>query len=256
MPDRRLLLVHAHPDDESIFTGLTMAKYAAEGAAVTLVTCTRGELGEIVRDDLAHLTADELGAQREAELAEAAALLGVTEHRFLGDYRDSGMQWAPDGTAVALDNVEERAFWRAELAEAADALVAVIREVRPQVLVTYDPHGGYGHPDHIQAHRVATRAAELAAVATHRADLGPGWQVTRTLWCADPQDADIVIDAPEWAGVKLAAMRAHRTQIAEGSRFLTGGVEAVAAEGYLVAGGPVPEGQLSDLFAGIVHERT
>lgn len=256
MPDRRLLLVHAHPDDESIFTGVTMAKYAAEGAAVTLVTCTRGELGEIVVDDLAHLTPDELGERREAELAAAMAILGVADHRFLGDYRDSGMQWAPDGTATAPADVDARAFWLADLNEAADLLVAVVREVRPQVLITYDPLGGYGHPDHVQANRVAMLAAERAAATAHRPDLGDAWQVARLLWCADPPDADIVIDGPQWAEAKLAAMRAHRTQIAEGSRFLAGGGEAVATEGYRLAGGPAPAGQPGDLFGGIVQDRT
>lgn len=256
MSDRRLLLVHAHPDDESIFTGVTMAKYAAEGAGVTLVTCTRGELGEIVVDDLAHLTADELGEQRAAELAEAMVILGVADHRFLGGYRDSGMQWAADGTATPPDVVDERAFWRADLAEAADALVAVIREVRPQVVVTYDSRGGYGHPDHIQAHRVAVRAAALAAVRAHRPDLGPGWAVARLCWCVDVPDADIVIAAPQWAEAKLAAMRAHRTQIAGGSRFLAGGAEAASREGFLIADGSAPEGRAGDLFAGIIGERT
>src|SRR5262244_2048596 len=115
---RRLLLVHAHPDDESIGTGATMARYAAEGARVTLVTCTLGEIGEIIPPDLQHMLPDELGDYRIGELAEAAT----------------------------------------ELAQ-------VIREVRPQAIVTYDANGFYGHPDHIQAHRVAWRARELAADA-------------------------------------------------------------------------------------------
>ena len=160
-PARRLLLVHAHPDDESIGTGAVMARYAAEGAQVTLVTCTLGERGEIIPPDLAHLGADaedRLGEYRVGELDAACAELGVTDHRFLGGpgrWRDSGMM----GTE---GNDDPRCFWRASLDEAADALLGVIREVRPQVLVTYDANGFYGHPDHIQAHRVAWHAFQQA----------------------------------------------------------------------------------------------
>src|SRR3984957_15667754 len=160
-PERRLLLVHAHPDDESIGTGATMAKYAAEGAQVTLVTCTLGELGEVIPPSLAYLAAakeDRLGEYRIGELATACAALGVADHRFLGGpgrWRDSGMM----GTA---GNDDPRCFWRADVDQAARALLDVIGEVRPQVLVTYDAQGAYGHPDHIQAHRVAWRACELA----------------------------------------------------------------------------------------------
>ena len=161
MLERRLLLVHAHPDDESIYTGATMAKYAAEAVQVTLVTCTLGELGEIIPPSLAYLAAekeDRLGEYRTDELAAACAALGVTDHRFLGGpgrWRDSGMM----GTE---GNEDPRCFWRADVDTAARALLDVIAEVRPQVLVTYDADGAYGHPDHIQAHRVAWRACELA----------------------------------------------------------------------------------------------
>src|SRR5215813_6928883 len=161
-PDaRRLLLVHAHPDDESIGTGATMAKYAAEGAHVTLVTCTLGELGEVIPPELAHLAWDAdggLGQYRIGELAAACHALGVTDHRFLGGagrWRDSGMMGIPS-------NGWSGSFWQADVDEAARELLAVIREVRPQVLLTYDGNGFYGHPDHIQAHRVAWRAFELA----------------------------------------------------------------------------------------------
>ena len=167
MDGRRLLLVHAHPDDESIGTGATMAHYAAQGAQVTLLTCTLGEEGEILVPEHAQLAADQadqLGGFRIGELAAAMRVLGVTDHRFLGGagrFRDSGMMGTPA-------NEHPRAFWRAERDPAVfDAAVAaaveVIREVRPQVLVTYDENGGYGHPDHIMAHRVAMAAAERAA---------------------------------------------------------------------------------------------
>ncbi len=161
-PERRLLLVHAHPDDESIGTGATMARYAAEGAQVTLVTCTLGESGEIIPPELANLAADrddQLGGYRIGELDAACAALGVRDHRFLGGpgrWRDSGMIGTPE-------NEDPRCFWRADVGEAALDLAAVIREVRPQVMVTYDDDGFYGHPDHIQAHRVAWRAFQLAA---------------------------------------------------------------------------------------------
>ena len=167
-----------------------MARYVAEGAGVTLVTCTAGEMGEILVPELAHLAADQedkLGEHRKGEIADAMKVLGVTDHRFLGGfgtYRDSGMQWHADGHAVAADDVHENAFWNADLTEAADHLVRVIREVRPQVLVTYDQFGGYGHPDHIQAHRVAMYAAQLAAVPSYSRDLGEPWDITKIYWGA------------------------------------------------------------------------
>jgi N-acetyl-1-D-myo-inositol-2-amino-2-deoxy-alpha-D-glucopyranoside deacetylase len=165
--DRRLLLVHAHPDDETINNGATMAHYAAEGAQVTLVTCTLGELGEILVPQLSELEADkgdQLGGYRVLELDRAMTALGVPDHRFLGGpgrFRDSGMM----GTS---GNDHPRAFWRgatdqAVFAAAVRELVVVIRALSPQVVVTYDANGGYGHPDHIMAHRVTMAAVEAAA---------------------------------------------------------------------------------------------
>ena len=191
-PEQRLLLVHAHPDDESINNGATMARYVEEGRGVTLVTCTAGEMGEVLVPDLAYLAADQedgLGAHRRGELDAAMQVLGVTDHRFLGGfgaYRDSGMKWHEDGHAIAADpeNGHENAFWHADLTAAADHLVEVIREVRPQVLVTYDQFGGYGHPDHIQAHRVAMYAATLAGVPSYRNDLGEPWEIAKIYWTA------------------------------------------------------------------------
>jgi N-acetyl-1-D-myo-inositol-2-amino-2-deoxy-alpha-D-glucopyranoside deacetylase len=187
-PARRLLLVHAHPDDESINNGATMARYAAEGARVTLVTCTRGEEGEVIPAGLAHLAPgrqDALGPYRVGELAAAMRELGVTDHRFLGGegrYRDSGMMGVPS-------NDRPGAFWGAGLDEAAAHLVAIVREVRPQVLVTYDPDGGYGHPDHIQAHRVAMRAADLAADPGFAPHTGPAHEIAKVYWNCVPRDA-------------------------------------------------------------------
>src|SRR6478609_10129842 len=143
--DHRLLLVHAHPDDECIGNGATMAKYVADGRGVTLVTCTAGEMGEVLVPDLEHLAADRddrLGEHRRSELDAAMKALGVTDHRYLGGfgrYRDSGMKWHEDGYAIAADDVHDNAFAKADLTVAADELVQIIREVRPQVLATYDP---------------------------------------------------------------------------------------------------------------------
>ncbi|MCB5182076.1 N-acetyl-1-D-myo-inositol-2-amino-2-deoxy-alpha-D-glucopyranoside deacetylase [Streptomyces antimicrobicus] len=255
LPARRLLLVHAHPDDESINNGVTMAKYAAEGAHVALVTCTLGEEGEIIPPELAHLAADRddtLGSHRIGELGLAMAELGVTDHRFLGGpgrYRDSGMM----GTE---QNHRPGAFWAADVDEAAAHLVEVIRELRPQVLVTYDPQGGYGHPDHIQAHRVAMRAAALAGEKAYRRDLGEPHEIAKIYWnrvprsvveegfarlraagadvpfpaVGSPDDvpgvvpdeqvtAEIGDEGEKYAAAKAAAMRAHATQIAVDGAF-------------------------------------
>jgi N-acetyl-1-D-myo-inositol-2-amino-2-deoxy-alpha-D-glucopyranoside deacetylase len=248
---RRLLLVHAHPDDESIGTGATMARYAAQGARVTLVTCTLGELGEIIPPGLAHLAADRddrLGQYRIGELDAACAALGVTDHRFLGGpgrWRDSGMM----GTQ---GNDDPRCFWRADVDAAAAALGAVIREVRPQVMVSYDAEGGYGHPDHIQAHRVARRAFQLSArtpepVAKFYATAGAGSaQVTAE------------IDGTRYLPAKLAAMRAHATQIIVNDRYFAladrARREVTSHECYtLLAGRPGGDAQdrERDLFAGL-----
>jgi N-acetyl-1-D-myo-inositol-2-amino-2-deoxy-alpha-D-glucopyranoside deacetylase len=277
------MFVHAHPDDEAIGTGATMARYAAAGAHVTLVTCTLGEEGEIHVPALAELAADradQLGGYRIAELDAACAALGVTDHRFLGGagrYRDSGMMGLPT-------NDRPRAFWRADLDEAAGHLVEIMREVRPQVLVTYDENGFYGHPDHIQAHRVAMRATELAG------DAAP----SKVYWTAVPRsvieagmkafgessdnpfadiqevddlpfgtpDEDIAarIDAHDFADAKVAAMRAHATQIPPTSWLFSVagnfGAEFMGVEFYRLAAGAKGPGTgrygwEDDLFAGL-----
>ena len=300
MPAQRLLLVHAHPDDESIGQGATMAKYAAEGRGVTLVTCTAGELGEILVPSLEHLAADKddtLGEHRRQEIADAMAELGVTDHRWLGGfgrYRDSGMKWDDDGNATAADEMDERAFANADLLEAANHLVEVIREVRPQVLVTYDQFGQYGHPDHIQAHRVATYATALAAVPSYRRDLGEPWDISKVYWGAmsesrfregmralrdagdttsfegmDPDgplpwttpDADLaaVVDATDYAEHKIAAMKAHATQITVDGPFFAlsnnAGNHVWGVEYFRLAKGAPgelgPDGLETDLFAGL-----
>lgn len=179
------MLVHAHPDDESSQSPATMSLYVEQGAQVTLVTCTLGELGEIMIPDWAHFTPQELGAHRLSELEQALALLGVTDHVWLGGagrYHDSGMATDEQGRAIAMPELPEGAFFGADLLEAADHLVEVLRDRRPQVVATYDQNGNYGHPDHIQAHRVTMYATQLAGVASYRPDLGEPWQVSRVLW--------------------------------------------------------------------------
>jgi N-acetyl-1-D-myo-inositol-2-amino-2-deoxy-alpha-D-glucopyranoside deacetylase len=279
------MFVHAHPDDETIATGATMAYYAFTGAHVTLVTCTAGEEGEIHVPSLAGLAAaeaDQLGGYRISELAAACAALGVTDHRFLGGagrYRDSGM--------MGLEtNKHPRAFWGADLEVAAGQLLEIMREVRPQVLVTYDDNGFYGHPDHIQAHRVAMRAAELASSL--------GFGPDKIYWSAMPRsvmaagmehfagssdnpfaeiehvddlpfgtpDDQIAaeIDGTEYAEHKLAAVRAHATQIPPTSWLFSiagnFGGEFVGVEHYTLAAGTKGPGAgkygwESDLFAGL-----
>src|SRR6478735_5416072 len=179
-----------HPDDECINNGATMARYVDDGVGVTLVTCTAGEMGEVLVPELSYLAYEEkggLGEHRRGELDEAMKVIGVTDHRFLGGFgrfHDSGMAWHEEGHAIPAEEIPDNAFWNADLTEAADELVTVIREVRPQVLVTYDQFGGYGHPDHIQAHRVAMYAAQLAAVPSYRRDLGDAHDIAKIYWGA------------------------------------------------------------------------
>lgn len=181
----RLLLVHAHPDDESSQSAATIARYCDAGFHVTLVTCTLGELGEILPPDMHNLTPAQLGQVRIAELRKALSTLGLSDHVFLGGagrYHDSGMSRDEEGNVVLPDDIPENAFWKADLLEAADHLVEVIRSRRPHVISTYNPTGGYGHPDHIQAHRVTMYAVMLAGAPAHRPDLGEPWSVPRVVW--------------------------------------------------------------------------
>ena len=279
----RMLLVHAHPDDETINNGATMAMYAALGAEVTLITCTRGEEGEVLIPELAHLAAnqsDALGPHREIELADAMRALGVSDHRFLGTdslkFRDSGMM----GTQP---NNRPDVFWQAQVDSAADLLVTVIDEIKPHVLITYDEFGGYGHPDHIQAHRVAMRASEKSE-----------WQIPKIYWNVMPksviqsgidamkkvgsdfmgvESADelpfakddsfvhALIDGNKYVDKKMDAMRAHATQISVDGPFFAlsdnVGLQIWGNEYYTLVRGakaePIDEqGRETDLFAGIV----
>ena len=271
-----LLLVHAHPDDETLTTGATMAAYAAAGVRVTLVTCTLGQLGEVLVPGLAHLDPDEVGEHRRDELAEAMTALGVTDHRLLagGRWRDSGMVWVRPGIAGVPPDADPRCFALADVDEAAASLVEVIAQVRPRAVVTYDPDGGYGHPDHVQAHRVTMRALQLLA-AQGSPVAKVYWVRTPLSWAvreravlqvqrpasmsarepddplppmvADDEVVTTAVDAGAHLHRKLAALRAHATQVrVEGEVFaLSDGVAQLvrAAEGFqLVAGTLGPTG--------------
>lgn len=276
----RLLFVHAHPDDETINNGATIAHYAARGADVTVLTCTLGEEGEVIGARWAQLAADgadQLGGYRIGELTAALNRLGVREPRFLGGagrWRDSGMAGSPARQRIRFADADDSAV--AQLAD-------VIAELCPHVVVTYDPDGGYGHPDHIQAHRVTTAA--LTAVRDR-------WQVPKFYWTVpsaeafraaldDLGSADVrpdwiwpsadigfaseritaVVDAPESLLAKIDAIAAHATQMVlgpTGRAFTLSNnmvLPVLAAEHYvLVSGrpGPVDErGWETDLLAGV-----
>jgi N-acetyl-1-D-myo-inositol-2-amino-2-deoxy-alpha-D-glucopyranoside deacetylase len=247
----RLLFVHAHPDDESITNGATIAHYVARGAQVQVVTCTLGEEGEVIGDQWARLAvdhADQLGGYRIAELTAALRALGVDGPVYLGGpgrWRDSGMVGAE-----ARDRPGVQRFSDADQREAVGALVEIIREMRPHVVVTYDPNGGYGHPDHIQTHVVTTAA--VAAAASSDDYPGHPWSVPKFYWTVISRSAflagwealgpgdlrdgwivpaadgdfaglgypdgeiDAVIDDPDALPAKTAALRAHTTQLTVG----------------------------------------
>jgi len=210
--DERYLFVHAHPDDESITTGGTIATLVAAGAAVTVLTCTRGELGEVIPADLQYLLAspDALGAHREIELSAAMNALGVRDHRFLGSrgarweelpprrYLDSGMRWGENG-AVPLESLGDDSLAAAPLGEVAADIAAVVAEIGATVVVSYDGNGGYGHPDHVRAHDAARRAAEVMGVDFFE--------------IVTDGDGPVSIDVSPVAARKRAALAAHRSQL-------------------------------------------
>jgi N-acetyl-1-D-myo-inositol-2-amino-2-deoxy-alpha-D-glucopyranoside deacetylase len=261
-----------------------MALYSALGAQVTLVTCTRGEEGEVLVPGLSHLASgisDQLGKHRETELANAMSSLGISDYRFLGapdkSFRDSGMM----GTDP---NNRPDVFWQADLDSAAQILVKIIHEVKPHVVITYDEIGGYGHPDHIQAHRVAMRAVELA----------DQWNVQKIYWNTMPksviaegiakmkelgsdffgaESADdlpfakddsfvtTLIDGSKYVDNKMNAMKAHETQISlDGPFFALSnnlGMQIWGDEYYTLVKGQKSapfdvNGRESDLFAGVI----
>ncbi|MFD9700637.1 PIG-L family deacetylase [Lentzea sp. NPDC059081] len=217
-----LVTFHAHPDDECIVTGGVMRKAFEEGHRVVLVVATRGEAGEI--PDFLEEN-EELWQRRVVETHAAADLLGVARVEFLG-YRDSGMM----GDEL---NSKPGSFWTADVEEAAQRLAAILVEENAEVLTTYDSFGGYGHPDHIQVHRVGKRAAEIAGTpqvyeamvresdfleAFRRA----GMDVPEPMDGAVPEsEINVEVDVRKYLEVKRAAMRAHPSQITEDSFFLS-----------------------------------
>ena len=279
---RRLVLVHAHPDDETTGTGATMARYASEGVPVCLVTCTRGERGEVVADDLAQLRdagPDALGKYRESELAAAMNELGVKRYVWLG----GAGRWWDSGMVGTPENEHQRAFYRAELTEPVRALVEVLRREQPTVVVTYDPHGGYGHPDHIQAHRVTMAAITPAADPEYAPELGEPWRVPKVYWSVVPRSAVLKmaeevgaefaeqmpgatddkitarLDGEEYLPAKLAALRAYRSQVNLDDGFFARFVKGAQfryehfqlVHGARGPAGPGEQGWEDDLFAGL-----
>ncbi len=263
-----LLLVHAHPDDEAISTGGAMMKAHAEGHRVVLVTATRGEVGEIYNMD-EKATRPHLGEVRTRELEKAAGILGVNRSVFLG-YRDSGMV----GTA---DNENPKSFHQAAIDEAAGRLEAILREERPEVVVTYAEDGTYGHPDHIKAHHVTNAALDLLEKE--------GWRPLKLYYTVIPRSAmkafaeslpeearqdnigsriqgtpdELIttkVDVGDYVDRKRAAFAAHVSQNDPNSWFANMADQiyrlAFGTEYYQLARGkPGSELPESDLFAGI-----
>lgn len=263
-----LVAFHAHPDDECITTGGSLARAVDDGHRVVVVYATRGEVGEVPDGLLA--PGESLVDRRLAEVLRSTAALGVHRVEFLG-YRDSGMM----GT---VDNDHPASFWRADVDEAARRLAAILDAEAADVLLAYDENGNYGHPDHIQVHRVGVQAARLAAslpqvleatisrdrvramieqMAAAGAELGDG--------APDFDDPELVFGMPEavittrvdvraWAERKLAAMRAHETQIGDLAPFLAMPLdvfrEAMGTEFFIRHGVP-SEHRDDDLFAGL-----
>lgn len=284
----RLVFVHAHPDDETINNGATIAHYAARGAQVYVITCTLGEEGEVIGDRWSGLAADhadQLGGYRIGELSAALGALGIGDPIFLGGagrWRDSGMA----GTSPRL---RRQRFVDADEHQAVGALVGILRELRPHVVVTYDPGGGYGHPDHIRAHQVTTAAvaasggngypgrpwvvpksywtvmsatAAAAAVADlAAADLLEGWEPLSGDFGYPDEQITTVVDATAALPAKIAALRAHATQVVVGptgracalSNNLA--LPIIGEEHYILVSGQLgpraTRGQETDLLAGL-----
>lgn len=276
-----LLVVQPHPDDECISTGGTLARYVDEGARVKLVHCTRGEAGEnLAGIDLGGRTVPEV---RLEELAAALDVLGVRDHEFLG-YRDSGM-------VDTDDNAHPDSFHQADLDDAATRLAAIIRDFRPDVVSSDDEQGGYGHPDHVKANRVTTRAVELAA--DPEADVpGDPWSVAKRYvhtiakgrmleahnlllevtgespWGSEPilRVSDLAFGTPDdeittvvavhdHLDRKMAALREHRSQVADDSFFFNVPDEVVSTffgtESFALREGRAHGDPEDDLFAGL-----
>lgn len=174
---RSVLFAHAHPDDETLASGGLIAELVARGIRVILLTASRGERGEVVAGPLSHLAGTEaLSLERERELAGALRELGVPDHYWLGlaparadglaerSYRDSGMTWLSEGVAGPADDATTDALARADLAEVTADVAALIAATRPDLVISYDDHGGYGHPDHVAIRDAALRASVALTV--------------------------------------------------------------------------------------------
>lgn len=281
---QRLLAVFAHPDDEAFGTGGTLARYAAAGIDIALVCATRGEVGEIADESLA--TPDTLGQVRERELVCAADMLGVRDVVFLG-YRDSGM-------AGTTDNGNSDAFVNAPAEEVVSRLVGIIRQWRPQVVVTFEPNGGYGHPDHIAAHRHTLAAFHAAADPSYNPVQGEAWQASRLFYTAIPRSffvemrdrlvaagvdtsefdrfegdgigwpddqVNVMVDVAEEIEAKWAALNCHRTQFGPNNlfrRLSDEEIKQMLGREYFALAWPDPDPglQLAGLFAGLRAGRT
>lgn len=286
----RLLFVHAHPDDESLNNGATIAHYAALGAAVHVVTCTLGEEGEVIGERWVQLAADhadQLGGYRIGELTAALHLLGIGEPMFLG----GAGRWRDSGMAATEARGRTVRFVDADKDEAVGALVAILRELRPHVVVTYDPNGGYGHPDHIRAHDVTTAAVaasgsadypgkawtvpkfywtvmsrnafEASAAVLGPEDMLPGWVVAddESEFAYGDDQIDAMLDASDGLAAKIGALTAHTTQVTVGPTgracALSNNVALpiLGFEAYVLASGTAGErngrGWETDLLAGV-----
>jgi LmbE family N-acetylglucosaminyl deacetylase len=226
-----IVCFHAHPDDESIATGGTMAAAAAAGHRVVLVLATRGENGEVDEGFLDE--GETLTERRERETLASAEILGVAAVEFLG-YTDSGMMGTPENDLPG-------SFWTADVEEAAQRLADILRAEQAEVLTVYDSNGNYGHPDHIQVHRVGVRAAELAGTprvyeATINRDemrRGMAELAEQGMLPGEAPDfeefelgvsEDVLttrVDVSPWLAQKRASMRAHASQSGETSFFLS-----------------------------------
>jgi N-acetyl-1-D-myo-inositol-2-amino-2-deoxy-alpha-D-glucopyranoside deacetylase len=272
-----LLAIFAHPDDEAFGTGGTLAHYAAQGSRVVLVCATRGEVGEIADDSLA--THETLGRVRENELRCAAQILGVSELIFLG-YRDSGMAGTPQ-------NDDPRAFVNIPADEVVSRLVGIIRRVRPHVVLTFEPHGGYGHPDHMAVHRHTLAAFHAAADPARYPEQGEVWQARHLFYTAIPRSffvdmrhrleaigadtsefarfeesgagwpddkINVVLNVADEVEAKWTALNCHRTQFGPDNLFRRlpeDDVKRMMSREYFALAWPEPEPgvQLNDLFA-------
>lgn len=283
---RRLLAVHAHPDDESSKGAATYAYYVSTGVEVMVVSCTGGERGDIQNEGLeAHAMADrDMAGLRRIEMARAQQAMGI-QHRWLG-YQDSGL---PEGDEVVMPN----SFALIPLELSAAPLVKIIRDFQPQVMITYDQTGGYPHPDHIRTHEISIYARDAAADASRYPELGQPWRIPKVYydrtfnpdkvsslydamvaaehplapqlaeikgWMGDrPSDVTSKVEIGDFLEVRDEALRSHASQVAPDSRFFFWPNDLVRQawpyDDYLLADSDVATAQPeTDLFAGIEED--